>query len=166
MVINKIKLIKLAVTVLGFAYSGAAQAIPGNTSCPTGQSIQSTLGTGAKWAMCWEARAEEGIVLSNIRYQAPEQSERRVLGEMSLSQIQRNYDDGSPTQYIVTERGLKSVAGKKVLCQNTKDIGIIYKYLTAQAVNGKVLSLMSASQVGNQSYIQEWFENWPKRHVG
>jgi len=174
MLINKIKFIKLAVIVLGLAYSGVAQAIPANTSCPTGQVIQSTLTTGAKWTMCWQARAEEGIVLSNIRYQASGQIERWVLGEMSLSQIQRNYDDGSPTQYLVTDSGLggsnfialtandcvggslKSVAGKKVLCQNTKDAGIIYKYDAEQAVSGKMLSLSSASQIGNHSYIQEW----------
>lgn len=174
MAINTIKFIKLGAIVLGLAWNSSAQASPDNTSCPTGQSIQSTLSTGASWSMCWQARDEEGIVLSNIRYQAPGESERRVLGEMSLSQIQRNYDNGSPSQYIVTDSGLggdnfialtandcvsgslKSVAGKKVLCQNTQDAGIIYKYDEEQAVSGQLLSLTSASQVGNHSYIQEW----------
>lgn len=172
--IIKLSGILLAFILNGLALNGAAYASPGNTSCPTGQTIQSTLSAGAKWKLCWQARAEEGIVLTNIRYQAPGQSERRVLGEMSLSQIQRNYDDGSPTQYVVTDSGLggnnfigltsndcvsgtlKSVSGKNVLCQNTQDAGIIFKNGNQQAVSGKVLSLTSASQVGNHSYIQEW----------
>ena len=113
-------------------------------------------------------------MLRNIRYKASGQTERRVLGELSLSQIQRTYDDGSPTKYIVTDSGLggdnfialngsdcvsgtlKSSNGKKVLCQNTRDAGFIFKNGTQQAVSGNMLTLTSASQVGNQSYIQEW----------
>lgn len=152
----------------------AAEARPGSPSCPSGQSIQSTLTTGANWSMCWEARDKEGIVLSDIRYQAPGQSQRRVLGEMSLSQIQRNYDDGSAAEYLVTDLGLggnnfisltnaecgsgqlKYTAGKPVMCQSQKDAGFIYKYGTRTAVSGKALSLISASQLGSYSYTQEW----------
>jgi primary-amine oxidase len=168
------KLTTFALIILSSVFGSSVQAAPNNASCSTAQSIQSTLSSGAKWSMCWQARAEEGVVLSNIRYQASGQVERKVLGEMSLSQIQRNYDDGSPTQYIVTDSGLggdnlialkendcasgelKSVGRKNVLCQKTQSAGIIYKFATEQAVTGEVLSLTSVSQVGNHSYIQEW----------
>lgn len=151
-----------------------AEARPGNPSCPSGQTLQSTLSTGASWSMCWEARDEEGVVLSDIRYQAPGQAQRRVLGEMSLSQIQRNYDDGSAAEYLVTDYGLgggnfialdnnecsggqlHNYAGKPVLCQVQKDSGYIYKYGTQVARSGKALSLVSASQIGSYSYTQEW----------
>ena len=43
-----------------------------------------------------------------------------------------------------------------MLCQKKRSAGIIYKFLTNQAITGEVLSLSSASQVGNQSFIQEW----------
>jgi len=100
------KLTTFALIILSSVFGSSVQAAPNNASCSTAQSIQSTLSSGAKWSMCWQARAEEGVVLSNIRYQANGQVERKVLGEISLSQIQRNYDDGSPTQYIVTDSGL------------------------------------------------------------
>ena len=173
MILSLNQLIKASVVLLALGYSSLAQAAP-SASCPAGQTIQSTLTTGAKWNMCWEARDQEGIVLSNVRYQALGQTERRVLGEISLSQIQRNYDDGSPSEYIITDSGLgggnfialtandcvsgelKSVSGKEVLCQNTRDAGFLYKSGIDQAVSGKMLTLTSASQVGNHSYIQEW----------
>ena len=149
------------------------EARPGSPACPSGQTIQSTLTTGASWSMCWEAREQEGIVLSDIRYQAPGQAQRRVLGEMSLSQIQRNYDDGSAVEYLVTRQGLgsnfismtsnecgsgqlKYVAGSSVMCQSQKDSGFIYKSGTNTAVSGKSLSLVSASQLGSYSYTLEW----------
>ena len=152
----------------------AAEARPGNPSCPAGQEIQSTLSSGSSWSMCWEARDEEGVVLSDIQYQAPGQTKRRVMGEISLSQIQRNYDDGSPVEFLVTSAGLggdnfisltssecsggqlRFSAGKPVLCQNKKDAGFIYKYGSSTAVSGEDLSLMSASQIGNYSYTIEW----------
>ena len=163
--------------VAGFILLGSfhsAEARPGNPSCPTGQTIQSTLSSGSSWSMCWEARDKEGVVLSDIRYQAPGQARRRVMGEISLSQIQRNYDDGSPVRFLVTSSGLggnnlinltsseciggqlRYAAGKPVLCESKKDAGYIYKYGTQTAVSGQDLSLMSASQIGNYSYTVEW----------
>ena len=151
----------------------AAEARPGNPSCPAGQTIQSTLSSGSSWSMCWEARDKEGVVLSDIRYQAPGQSSRRILGEMSLSQIQRNYDDGSPVRFLVTSSGLggnnfinlsssecggqlRYSAGKPVLCESKQEAGFIYKYGTDTAVSGLNLSLLSASQIGEYSYTVEW----------
>ena len=168
---------KVFPVVAGFILLGSfhsAEARPGNPSCPTGQTIQSTLSSGSSWSMCWEARDKEGVVLSDIRYQAPGQARRRVMGEISLSQIQRNYDDGSPVRFLVTSSGLggnnlinltsseciggqlRYAAGKPVLCESKKDAGYIYKYGTQTAVSGQDLSLMSASQIGNYSYTVEW----------
>ncbi|MGB1309846.1 MAG: hypothetical protein ACPG47_01480 [Leucothrix sp.] len=168
---------KAAPVVAGFVLLGSfstVQARPGNPSCPSGQTIQSTLNSGASWSMCWEARDKEGIVLSDVRYQAPGQSSRRVMGEMSLSQIQRNYDDGSPVRFLVTGIGLggdnfvnltnsecsggqlRYSAGKPVLCERKKSAGFIYKYGTNTAVSGVDLSLLSASQMGDANYTVEW----------
>ncbi len=171
-------LMKKASPILaGFALLGSfasAEARPGNPSCPAGQTIQSTLSTGASWSMCWEARNQEGIVLSDVRYQAPGQPSRRVMGEMSLSQIQRNYDDGSPVRFLVSAVGLggnnfinisssecsggqlHNSGGRPVLCQSKKDAGFVYKYGTNTAVSGVDLSLLSASQVGTHTYTVEW----------
>jgi primary-amine oxidase len=168
------KLLPFAVVMLVLSLFGTAQARPSTPSCPSGQTIQSTLDTGAIWTMCWEARDQEGIVLSDIRYQGPSQSQRRVLGEMSLSQIARNYDDGSASEYLVTSQGLggnnfiplssnecangqlRYASGKAVLCEVKKDAGFLYKYSTTAARTGKVLELMSASQLGSYSYTVQW----------
>ena len=171
-------LIKKALPVLAglvlLSTFSSAQARPGNPACPAGQTINSTLSSGASWSMCWEARDKEGVVLSDIRYQAPGQIKRRVMGEISLSQIQRNYDDGSPVRFLVTASGLggnnfisltssdcsggqmRYSAGKPVMCVNKKEAGYLYKYGTNTAVSGEDLSILSASQLGNYSYTVEW----------
>jgi primary-amine oxidase len=170
-----VKAILPIVAVLGLLSPfSAAQARTGSFSCPSGQTIQSTLSSGASWSMCWEARDQEGVVLSDIRYQAPGQTQRRVLGEMSLSQIQRNYDDGAGPEFLVTATGLggsnfinldsdecaggqlRYSAGKAVLCQTQQDSGFIYKFSTNNAVSGKALSLVTASQLGSYSYTVQW----------
>ncbi|PID46494.1 MAG: hypothetical protein CSB47_03825 [Proteobacteria bacterium] len=167
------KVLPLGAVALFLNPFAVAEARPGNPSCPSGQTIQKTLSTGANWSMCWQARDEEGIVLSNIRYQAPGEAQRRVMGELSLSQIQRNYDDGGDAEYLVTDYGLggnnfitlsssecsgqlHQSAGRPVLCQSEKDAGYIYKYSNNVALSGTVLSLVSASQLGSYSYTQEW----------
>lgn len=67
-----VKAILPIVAILGLLSPfSAAQARTGSFSCPGGQTIQSTLSSGASWSMCWEARDQEGVVLSDIRYQAP-----------------------------------------------------------------------------------------------
>ena len=150
-----------------------AQARP-NTSCPSGQMIQRTLSTGAVWSICWAARAQEGIVLSNVSYKAPGQIQRRVLGEISLSQIHRYYHDGAASELVVTNQGLGgsnfitipgsectggtryNSAGRAVLCERQIDSGFIYKNGTAAAVSGKALSLHSVSQIGSSNYTVNW----------
>jgi len=168
------KIVPLGALCLLASPFSTVQARPSAGACPAGHTIQSTLSTGASWSMCWEARDQEGIVLSEIKYQGPGRSPRRVLGEISLSQIQRNYDDGAAAEYLVTDYGLggdhfiplnsgdcsggqlKYSDGKAVLCQTQKDIGLVYKYGSNTAVSGKALSLVSASQIGNYSYTLDW----------
>jgi primary-amine oxidase len=168
------KVLPFAAVMLLLSLFGTAQARPSTPACPAGQSIQSTLETGATWRMCWEARNQEGIVLSDIRYQGPGQAQRRVMGEMSLSQIQRNYDDGSASEFLVTRQGLggnnfvaltgsecnggqlRFASGKAVLCEIQKEAGMLYKHGTETARTGKVLELMSASQLGNYSFTTVW----------
>ena len=172
----KLLIKKIFPTLAGLALLtsfASAEARPGNPSCPAGQTIESTLSTGSSWSMCWEARDKEGIVLSDIKYAGPGQSSRRVMGEISLSQIQRNYDDGSPVRFLVTSGGLGGnnftrlsdsecrgqlhySAGKPVMCQSQKDAGFIYKYGTNVGVSGVDLSLLSASQIGEYNYTVEW----------
>ncbi|RVU86066.1 hypothetical protein EOL70_01055 [Leucothrix sargassi] len=168
------KLLPLSLLILLSVAFSSAHARPSTPACPSGQTIQSSLQTGAIWTMCWEARDAEGVVLSDIRYQGPGQAQRRVLGELSLSQIQRSYDDGSTSEYLVTDQGLggnnfialvnddcpggqlRYANGKAVLCEVQKARGFLYKYGNSTARNGRVLELSSASQVSNISYTVQW----------
>jgi primary-amine oxidase len=151
-----------------------AEARPNNTSCPTGNTISKTFSSGAAWDMCWEVRSEEGVVLSDIHYKAAGKSRRRILGEASLSQIYTEYDDGSASQFLVTDFGLggsglqtlttamceggqlRSDAGRNVLCEVTRANGYIYRYKESERRQGSKLQLYSASSVNSREFIIRW----------
>ena len=161
-----------AVSVLFF--TNIAQARPNNTSCPTGNTISKTFSSGAAWDMCWEVRAEEGVVLSDVYYKPRNKTRRRVLGEASLSQIQTEYDDGSATEFLVTQYGLggsnlqtlnssmcqggqlRRHAGRDVLCEVTKSNGYIYRYRNSTRRQGSKLDLYSASNINAREFIIKW----------
>ncbi len=161
-----------AVSVLFF--TNVAQARPNNTSCPTGNTISKTFSSGAAWDMCWEVRAEEGVVLSDVYYKPRNKTRRRVLGEASLSQIQTEYDDGSATEFLVTQYGLggsnlqtlnssmcqggqlRRHAGRDVLCEVTKSNGYIYRYRNSTRRQGSKLDLYSASNINAREFIIKW----------
>lgn len=156
------------------AFMNVAQARPNTTSCPTGNTITKTFSSGATWDMCWEVRAEEGVVLSEVHYKAVNKTRRRVLGEASLSQIQTEYDDGSASEFLVTEYGLggsnlqtlnssmcqggtlRSHLGRNVLCEVTKENGYIYRYKDSTRRQGKKLELYSASNINAREFIIKW----------
>ena len=162
----------LSITALTFAH--VAQARPNNSSCPTGNTISKTFSSGAAWDMCWEVRNEEGVVLKDVYYKPANNIRRRVLGEASLSQIQTEYDDGSATEYLVTQFGLggnnlqtlsqtmcsggelHKHNGRNVLCEVTKSNGYIYRYKDNTRRQGSKLEVYSASNVNAREFIVKW----------
>ncbi len=166
----------LCLLVLLTLWQAAAHAAPDDTC--NGQSFSKTFASGAKWRLCWANQPAEGIVLSQIRYQAPHQPERRVLGQASLSQLETAFDDGSVTPlFLSTEAGfggnnlqtltaqdcatgtLHAADGRNVLCETTRDSGYSYKYVTQR--QGQLLELASHSQIGARNYSLRWrfYEN-------
>jgi primary-amine oxidase len=149
---------------LAHAFAGA---------CPAGSAASHTFTNGARWDLCWRTDAAEGIVLSEIHYQAPGAESRKVLREASLSQIEVLYDDGLATNYYTSEPGLGgaqllsltaddcpngtllSQGTATVLCQQSGARGYLYKYYTAQR-QGEAWILFSASQIGQRLYIVKW----------
>ena len=77
-----------------------------SVACSPGYAIDVTLNTGARWQMCWEERALEGIVFHDITYTAPGQPERMVLAQANLAQIHVPYDDSSNRFHDLTDFGL------------------------------------------------------------
>ncbi len=164
--------------VFAMSYTGISVARPNVDGCQSGHAINKSFSSGAKWELCWEEKAKEGVVLSNVNYKTPGNSAVKVLGEASLSQIQTDFDDGSAQLFSVTGAGLGGGAlidlssedcpqgqllrnnGKAVLCQRTKPMGYIWKNGT-QHKQGDLLELFSISKVGSIRYIVSWkfYEN-------
>ncbi len=164
--------------VMGMGYTGMSVARPNVESCPSGHSINKAFSSGANWDLCWEEKANEGIVLSNVSYTAPGNNKRKVLGEASISQIQTDFDDGSTKLFSVTGTGLGGGSllkltsqdcpqgellqnnNKPVLCKTTKPMGLIWKN-GSQHKQGDLLELFSISKAGSIRYIVRWklYEN-------
>ncbi len=173
----KLSIIKTLFTLAAiavFSIVNVAQARPNNTSCPTGNTISKTFSSGAAWDMCWGVRAEEGVVLSDVYYKPANKIRRRVLGEASLSQIQTEYDDGSATEFLVTQYGLggsnlqtlnasmcqggqvRRHNGRQVLCEVTKSNGYIYRSSNNTRRQGSKLDVYSASNINAREFIIKW----------
>jgi len=161
-------------SIASLSLMSIAQARPNTSSCPAGNTINKTFSSGAAWDMCWEVRAEEGVVLSDVHYKPLNKTRRRVLGEASLSQIQTEYDDGSPSEFLVTQYGLGGTniqtltpsmceggqlhrhAGRDVLCEVTKANGYIYRYRNNTRRQGSKLDVFSASNINAREFIIKW----------
>lgn len=163
----------MAATLAILFNMNTAEARPNAGTCPVGHSLSKTFSSGAKWDMCWEARAEEGIVLSEVYYKPAGNTRRRVLGEAGLSQIQTEYDDGSADQFLVTDSGLGGSnlqtlnasicdgqlhkdSGRNVLCSVTKPSGYIYRYRDTTRRQGSQFDVYSISTAGSREFIVRW----------
>lgn len=161
-------------SIASLAMLSVAHARPNTSSCPTGNTINKTFSSGAAWDMCWEVRDEEGVVLSDVHYKPAGKVRRRVLGEASLSQIQTEYDDGSATEFLVTQYGLggnnlqtltspmceggqlHKHDSRNVLCEVTKSNGYAYRYRNDKRRLGSKLDILSASNINAREFIIKW----------
>jgi len=154
-------------------FSDSVAARPAVASCEAGHTISKTFSSGAAWDMCWEIRDQEGLVLSEIYYKPVGKPRRRVLGEAGLSQIQTEYDDGSPSEFLVTDVGLGGShlqtlsssmcdgqlhkdAGRNVVCEDSGPAGYIYRYKNGIRRQGSKLDVYSVSAVDTREFIIRW----------
>ncbi len=154
---------------LGGRAAGAAGA-----PCTSEFLVDWTFANGARWQFCWEERAKEGIVLHDIRYQAPgEELLLMVLFQANLAQVHVPYDDNAARFHDLSDYGLGSYFlldldpedcpdgtlltnnGKDVLCQTVAPRGYAYKYGSTQR-QGEALTLFSVSQIGEYNYVPSW----------
>lgn len=166
----RFELLALLLLILGPQQS---QAHPDAPACPAGHTISKTFSSGAAWDMCWEIRDQEGLVLSEIHYKAAGKARRRILGEAGLSQIQVEYDDGSPSEFLVTDNGLgdsrlqtlnsSMCAGKlhkegdrNVVCEAYGPAGYIYRYKGGARRQGDKLEVYSVSAIDAREFIVRW----------
>lgn len=158
------------------AWQNVALATP-NNACQ-GEALHKTFASGAVWEFCWSIKDQEGLVLSQVHYQAPGTAYRRVLGEAALSQIEAEFDDGAvDPKFVTTQLGLggnnsltqtaqdcpagdlHAWGGRNVLCATTHKAGYLYKYNTQRQTERFEIS--TSSQVGPRNYTLRWsfYEN-------
>ena len=130
------------------------------------------LAIGANWTVCWEIRANEGLVVSNAYFTKPPNVDRRVLAEGSIAQIFVPYETGTPRYHDVAY-GLGPamvtltanvdcpngtlLAGGRV-CREIEDRGLTEKYCVGPCTSrrGQSMRLWSSSQMGAYNYITSW----------
>ncbi len=130
------------------------------------------LAIGANWTVCWEIRANEGLVVSNAYFTKPPNIDRRVLGEGSVAQIFVPYETGSPRYHDVAyglgpamvvlsqnddcPHGTLLSGGR--VCREIHDRGLAEKYCAGPCTSrrGTALRLWSSSQMGAYNYITSW----------
>jgi primary-amine oxidase len=149
----------------------ASTASAAAAACPAGTAaIDQTLATGARWELCAEQRAEEGIALRDIFFTPPNNPRRSVLKEASVAQIHLVYDDDSARRLLVSDPGLGGgslvalaaddcAAGTRVLgdalCVRQAARGYAWRYDGANQ-QGSWLELFSVSRTGALTWIARW----------
>ena len=150
--------------------AASPQAIPG---CASNYSIDVTMTLGSRWEMCWERRANEGLVLNQVTYTPRANGSRTlILGSAALAQIYAAYDNNGPQNYFVTDVGLGTTMntlnaaecpggtlrqdgnGQSVVCQQVRARG--YAWRGSSQVQGQSLVVFATSTTGNETYIQQW----------
>lgn len=78
----------------------------GTLNCSAPYQVDHVMENGARWQMCWERRANEGIVLREVTYTPPGGSAVEVLSRASLAEIHVPYDDNGARFHDVSDFGL------------------------------------------------------------
>ncbi len=145
-------------------------------NCSGENYIDETLPTGSRWEMCWEHRAQEGIVWADVYFTTADGLRRRVLKEAALAQIHVVFDDNSARLNQLTDEGaglggsnikdldadecpdgsLLTDGSKSVICQQAIGRGYVYKSYNRKK-QGYVLSLFSISSIANSAYKVRWY---------
>ena len=165
-------------TLFILPYSSASAA----EFCDDAFSIDQTLPNGARWDMCWEHRANEGIVYKKIHFTPVNGTRRMVLNHAAIAQIHVPYDDNGQRFHDVSDFGLggeniqdlqadecpsgtllrtnivintNTTVAKNVLCKQVKKRDFAYKSGT-NTEQGYHLDVFSVSPVGSYYYIPTW----------
>jgi primary-amine oxidase len=162
----------LAIVLLGAAVPVAlnvAADANGVFNCSGGFQVDETLTNGARWQLCWEKRAREGIVLHDVTYTPIGGQPVEVLSEAALAQIHVPYDDNGARFHDLSDFGLGSnmdvlnagdcpngtLLSSNWVCQTEAPTGYAYKDYD-QVADSTSLNLFSASCIGAYCYVVAW----------
>ena len=169
--------LRSAGTVLAIVLLGAAVPVAVNVAadangafnCSAGFQVDETLTNGARWQMCWEKRAREGIVIHDVTYTPIGGQPVEVLSEAALAQIHVPYDDNGARFHDLSDFGLGSnmdalsagdcpngtLLSNNWLCQTEAPTGYAYKSYD-EVADATSLNLFSASCIGAYCYVVAW----------
>lgn len=141
--------------------------------CSIAYQVNHTFSNGGRWQMCWEKRANEGIIVRDVYFKPPNEPEVKIFYQANLAQVFVPYDDNSARFHDLSDLGLGGSQlsnltladcpegnllannGKNVLCRTVSARGHAYKCKDVQR-QGQQLTLFSASQIGEYNYIPKW----------
>ncbi len=163
----------LAVLLAGLSSPAWSQSCSGNDL------IDVTFAAGSRWDMCWELKAEEGVVLSDLHF-TPNGTEprRQVMHQANLAEIYVAFDDGAPSAFHVTDiagggglgvsgnihvltasdcpgGSLRTAGGDAVLCEQILPRGYAYKWY-GTVKQGQALVVQHRATVGLNTYVVRW----------
>ncbi|MBQ1445009.1 MAG: copper amine oxidase [Renibacterium sp.] len=125
--------------------------------CGGAKGISHSFKSGAAWSMCWKVDAKQGLVLSNVNYQAPGKEPQLIIRSIALAQMEVPYDTGERLTADITSAGFGgtrmqtltaaecsgdrvavaipnigdgthgSSPEREVLCSEEKDAGLAYR---------------------------------------
>jgi hypothetical protein len=154
----------------GLAFFAPAQAAE---FCADAYYVDVTLPNQARWDMCWEHRAREGVVLHHIHYTPRNGTRRMVLFQAAMAQIHVPYDDNGARYHDVSDYGLGgnymkdltasecpggkllNFSGKNIICQQTTSRDDAFSQ-GSDRLQGDALNLFSVSAIGAYNYIPAW----------
>ncbi len=176
----------VAIFLLGAAVPVAMNVVADaalDFNCSVEYQIDQVMDNGARWQMCWERRAAEGIVFHDVTYTPPGGTAVEILGRAALAQIHVPYDDNGARFHDLSDYGLGTIddldsqysgpnmndlqagdcpdgtrltdGGYSVLCQTEAANGYAYKYYGEQAQSTS-LNLFSVSHIGAYNYVVAW----------
>ncbi len=148
-----------------------------SANCSETYQITHSFENDATWSMCWNWRAQEGIVFHDINYKSPLGISKTVLKEAALAELHVNYDHGSNWYLDVSGEGMginmldlgnnDCEAGtlyshafsvndvRQVLCKSLHTHKYSWRDENKQA-SSESLELFSVSHIGEYEYIPKW----------
>jgi len=146
--------------------------------CTGDLKVDQTLPNGARWQLCWDIDADQGLLTKRVRYTPKGSGAIDVLQHLSLAQIHVPYDAGDDIMDMPMGEGsavqltAKDCPGGRLLkrrptdtkayaCLRTLDRGLGYKQGTGDGDDGKQrqskeLVLNAVMSVGWYNYIIEY----------
>jgi primary-amine oxidase len=169
--------------LLAAAATPAAARAPAAAQCAAANAVKETLPNGTTWQLCWRIHERTGLVLEDVRISSKRYPEPvRVLGSITLAQLNVPYDSGETEYNDVTEYGfggsyLQTLAGddckggsarvgsdgdevprrRKVLCVSAEASGPAYR-LRNEEVETKPYSRQGHDLVLRSVSKVGWYE--------